>query len=126
LIIFQRDAAKLLADVLDALAVVQDSSRQQKQQLESLVWLLHAVPGAAKTSAFDQLRTPLVPQGIANQLVAAGMRISYEQLLTAAHSRVPGVEVWVQAQQQLGVQSNIPAVAVAICCNEDLVSIINI
>uniref|UniRef100_A0A383WDR5 Uncharacterized protein n=1 Tax=Tetradesmus obliquus TaxID=3088 RepID=A0A383WDR5_TETOB len=29
---------------------------------------------------------------------------------------VPGVEVWVQAQQQLGVQTDIPAAAVTICC----------
>jgi hypothetical protein len=63
-----------------------------------------------------------VPQGLAKQLVAAGMRISYAQLLAAAHSRVAGVEVWVQAQQQLGVQSDIPAVAMGICCNEDWVS----
>jgi hypothetical protein len=124
LIVCKRDAAKLLADVFEALASVHHSSRQQKQQLDSLVWLLHAVPTAATPSAFNQLlRTPLVPLGLAKQLVAAGMRISYAQLLTAARSRVPGVEAWVQAQQQLAMQSDIPAAAVAICCNEDWVSI---
>uniref|UniRef100_A0A383VCX7 Uncharacterized protein n=1 Tax=Tetradesmus obliquus TaxID=3088 RepID=A0A383VCX7_TETOB len=30
-----------------------------------------------------------------------------------------GVEVWVQAQQQLGIRTDIPAVAVSICCGGD-------
>jgi hypothetical protein len=32
------------------------------------------------------------------------------------------VEVWVQAQQQLGIQTDIPAAAVAICCGSNWVS----
>jgi hypothetical protein len=50
------------------------------------------------------------------------VRITYAQLLAAAHSMVAGVEVWVQAQQCLGVHTNIPALAAAICCGEDWVS----
>jgi hypothetical protein len=42
------------------------------------------------------------------------VRVSYAQLLAAANSMVAGVEVWVQAQQQLGIQTDIPAAAVAI------------
>jgi hypothetical protein len=44
------------------------------------------------------------------------MRVSYAQLLDAANSMVAGVEVWVQAQQQGQVESDIPEVAAAICC----------
>jgi hypothetical protein len=58
------------------------------------------------------------------QLVAAGVRIRYAQLLTAANSMVPGVEVWVQAQQLLGVRTDIPDVAVAVCCASEMSSCI--
>jgi hypothetical protein len=49
--------------------------------------------------------------------------IPYAQLLSAASSMVAGVEVWVEAQQQLGLASDIPAAAVAICCGQDWVSV---
>jgi hypothetical protein len=42
-----------------------------------------------------------VPLNWALQLVAAGVRFSYAQLLAAANSMLAGVEVWVQAQQKL-------------------------
>jgi hypothetical protein len=35
---------------------------------------------------------------------------------------VAGVEVWVEEQQQLGIQTDIPAAAVAICCGKEWVS----
>jgi hypothetical protein len=54
--------------------------------------------------------------------VKAGVRITYAQLLAASRSMVAGVEVWVQAQQQLGVQTDIPEWAVAVCC-VDVVSL---
>jgi hypothetical protein len=41
----------------------------------------------------------------------------YAQLLEAARKLVAGVEVWVQAQQQLGVPTDIPAAAEAMCCS---------
>jgi hypothetical protein len=78
---------------------------------------------AAKQLSNEQLLAmPNVPLDVAKQLVSAGMRVSYAQLLAAAHSMVAGVEVWVQAQQQLGIQTDLPAAAVAICCGEDWVS----
>jgi hypothetical protein len=63
---------------------------------------------------------PAVQLDMAKVLVAghgkyAGMRISYAQLVAAASSMTAGVEVWVQAQQQLGVDSDIPSVAEDIC-----------
>jgi hypothetical protein len=66
---------------------------------------------------------PSVDLSWAVQLVEAGVRISHSQLLHAASSMLAGVEVWVQAQQQLGVQTDIPAVAVAICCGDEWVSV---
>jgi hypothetical protein len=58
---------------------------------------------------------PAVPLDMARMLVAAGERISYAQLIAAANSVVAGVEVWVQAQQQLGVDSDTPSVVEEIC-----------
>jgi hypothetical protein len=52
---------------------------------------------------------------MATRLVAAGVRISYAQLLAAANSMVAGLEVWVHAQEQLGIQTDIPAAAEAVC-----------
>jgi hypothetical protein len=87
----------------------------QEQHRQAVVWLLLAVPAAA-TTADLLVRIPTVPVGEALQLVKAGVRITYAQLLAAACSMVAGVEVWVQEQQQLGIQTDIPAPAVAVCC----------
>jgi hypothetical protein len=35
---------------------------------------------------------------------------------------VARLDVWVQAQEQLGITSDLPAAAVAICCGRDWVS----
>jgi hypothetical protein len=89
---------------------------------------VHVVPSvtASALAAADVLQwlvhLPHVRLQHAQQLVAAGVRMPYAQLLSAASHMVAGVEVWVQAQQQLGVASNIPAAAVAICCGQDWVS----
>jgi hypothetical protein len=111
----RRDAVTLLEPAFDPLATAHGV--QQKQQLAAAVWLLHAVPAAATVSVSNRLvYTPLLPLELAKQLVEAGVCVSYAQLLAAAHSMVAGVEVWVDAQQQLGVQSDIPETAVLVCC----------
>jgi hypothetical protein len=83
------------------------------------LWQLLA---AKQISSAQVLTLPAVPLIEAKQLVSAGLRLSYAQLLAAANNMVAGVEVWVQAQQQLGIQTDIPAAAVAICCGGDWVS----
>ncbi|KAF6250939.1 hypothetical protein COO60DRAFT_1645769 [Scenedesmus sp. NREL 46B-D3] len=55
-----------------------------------------------------------MPMDCAQRMVSAGMRISYAGLLKAAGDMVAGVEVWVQAQQQLGIESEMPALAARI------------
>jgi hypothetical protein len=84
--------------------------------------LLCKAPDAAADVTDRLLNLPAVPLDMAKRLISAGLRITYVQLLAAANSMVAGVEVWVQAQQQLGVQTDIPAAAVAICCDGDWVS----
>jgi hypothetical protein len=90
----------------------------QQQHLQDLVRLTHLQPhvAAAEHVVNRLLHIPKVPGHIAKQLVAAGVRIPYAQLLSAANSMVEDLEVWVQAQQQLGVKTDIPKAAVAVCC----------
>jgi hypothetical protein len=81
------------------------------------------VPAAANENLAAELsHAPYVPLEYAKELVSAGVRISYAQLLAAANSMVAGVEVWVQAQQQLNIQTDIPALAAKICCGKYWVS----
>jgi hypothetical protein len=95
----------------------------QEQHKQAVVWLLLAAPAVAAAAATADLlsRGTTVPgnwsmQLWALQLVEAGVRVSYAQLLAAAHSMVAGAEVWVQAQPELGLQTDIPEWAAAICC----------
>jgi hypothetical protein len=94
--------------------------------LQAVAWLaghlLRQEPETAADVAEQLLTLPKVPLSMAKQLLSAGMRISYEQLLAAASSMVKGVEVWVQAQQLLNITSDIPNAAVAICCGGNWVS----
>jgi hypothetical protein len=99
------------------------------QRLQLVMWLLQASPSTLSSAVAGAdvlqrlLHIPHVPLQQAKQLVAAGVRIPYAQLLSAARSMVAGVEVWVQAQQQLGINTDVPAAAVAICCGDDWVSV---
>jgi hypothetical protein len=92
----------------------------QHKHYQAVAWLAALLLSRAPATAPDVMRQlldlPAVPLGCAKQMVSAGLRISYAQLLGTAYSMVAGVEVWVQAQHQLGVQTDIPAVAAAICC----------
>jgi hypothetical protein len=104
-----------------------DAARHNGQQHRQAVWwiaalLLHKAPETAADVVQRLLSTPQVPLEAAKRLVAAGMRVSYAQLLAADNSMVAGVEVWVQAQQQLGAKHDISEAAVPICCGEDWVS----
>lgn len=116
------------------LAAAADREVQHDEEPQSLLqqfsraaaWLemyAEAVAAAAglAVSLDVLLTTPNVPLHLAACLVQAGMRITYEQLVAAASSRVAGAEVWVQAQQRQNITTDIPAAALAICCSADLV-----
>jgi hypothetical protein len=92
-------------------------SAAEAAALAALAWLLRAAPVETASDAAMEcvLRMPAVPEQAAVQLVKAGMWVSFAQLLSPADSMVKGVEVWVLAQQQLGVQTDIPEDAVGIC-----------
>jgi hypothetical protein len=113
--------------LLDTLLLLEKNtqlSEQHKQAATWLVKLLHRVANKA-TIAGVAGRLTLVPSigiDVALQLVAAGMHITFAQLLAAADSMVAGVEVWVQAQKELKVKSDIPQAAYTVCCSSKWVS----
>jgi hypothetical protein len=92
-------------------------NHEDTQRWQAAVWVLQAAPAAAVDGAEQLARSPLVPVDVVEEFVSGGTCVTYAQLLAASHDLVAGVEVWVQVQQQLGVQTDIPAVAEAICCS---------
>jgi hypothetical protein len=98
--------------------------RADSRQPQAVVWLLRKVPASSAAAArLTGVLTPLpaerlvrlpgIPLSWARQLVRAGVRISIAQLLRAAHSNVPGIEVWVQAQHLQGVGVDVKALMAA-------------
>jgi hypothetical protein len=119
----------LVRDSLGLLDIALDAGRQyeqEQQHKQAAAWLaallLRRAPAFAVDVSERLLHLPSVLLATAEQLVAAGLRVTYAQLLAAAHGMVAGVEVWVQAQQRLDVHTDIPAVAVCMCCGENWVS----
>jgi hypothetical protein len=94
------------------------AEQELQQRLQAFKWLLHQTPKAAAAAgvADRALQIPALPLQCAKQLLAAGMTITYAQLLHAADSMVAGLEVWVQAQHRLGLRTDIPTAAIEICC----------
>jgi hypothetical protein len=123
--VLARENLGLLDYAIDT-ARCSEQQQQVHQNTQAAAWLagvlLRKVP-AITAQVNERLPIlPLVPLTTAKQLVAAGVRITYAQLLGAARTMVAGVEVWVHAQQQLGITTDIPALAVLICCGDDGVS----
>jgi hypothetical protein len=118
----------LVRDSLGLLDFALDTARQSRwqQPKQAVAWLaailLRKAPALAVDVTERLLRIPSMILPTAEQLVAAGVRVTYAQLLAAAESMVAGVEVWVEAQQRLDVHTDIPALATAICCGKDWVS----
>jgi hypothetical protein len=128
------DAAFLLVDTVKAAAAtaaLYDESKYKNwhtyKHKKALAWLLQEDPTAVKTAAPVTVQllllVPCVPLHVAEQLVAAGMCVSFEQVCAAARSRVAGVEVWIQAHLHMAVTSDIPRSAIEMCaCTADWVS----
>lgn len=70
----------------------------------------------------DLIYVPNIPAVVAATLVEAGQRVSYQQLLSAVHATVPGVEVWVKVYRHLKILSpaELHPAAEALCCDEEL------
>lgn len=77
-----------------------------------------AAPGLLED--FTQLfSVPALPYGARQHFVQhLGLHISYKELITAANMRVERVEDWVHCQQTLNIKTDIPDVALAVCCGD--------
>jgi hypothetical protein len=129
----QRDALILLQREIDAAGGLQQA---EQQQLQAVAWLLQQVPASSPAAAAEGLvaflaalpaegliRLPAVSKDWLNRLLEAGVHNTFAQLLKAARRNVLGAKVWVQAQQQLGIDTDIPAAAIALCCDRSWASI---
>jgi hypothetical protein len=119
-----RDAPLLLLDTAKAAAKFnkfRDPATQlaSQQNMEAVAWLLPFVPAAATsaTTAAQMLSVPNVPLQLAEQLVAAGMRLSFPQITAAARRMIAGVEVWMQAQLDDCRLTDIPRAAIELCAS---------
>jgi hypothetical protein len=119
------DAALLLVHAVDAAASEEQHAadaplckKKKNKHAQAAAWLLRAAPQAATTATAAQqlVRLPRVPLHVAKQFVQAGLSISYAQMQAAANSMVAGVEMWMEAQHQLGITADVPTTVVALCC----------
>jgi hypothetical protein len=95
-----------------------------QRHAQAAIWGLHFTPTAATAAGVAEqlVRLPLLPLLVpwAVRLQDAGVRISYEQVLTAANNMVPGAGLWLHLQHaryQLLDDSSTPAAAAQICCD---------
>jgi hypothetical protein len=91
--------------------------QQVEQHTQAVAWLLQAAPAVATAAGTAEhlLGIPALPFSFALQLVTAGVRVSYSQLLAAASNMVAWVEVWALAQWEHGVHSDLPEKAMYVC-----------
>lgn len=102
--------------VLQASSAVEPDAATQ--HVGPMRWLLSELsfPGQLLVDESAALiRIPKVPFEIVELLVSAGARITYQQLTAAARSQTVGVHIWVTAQQQLGIQQEMPHTVEAVC-----------
>lgn len=105
--------AAAAAAVAEAEAATAAADAVEAETTREIKGLLAALPVEAL------LQLPALPLAWAKRLLAAGVRITWAQLLEAARSNVLGVEVWVLALDGLGIQTGIPPAAFAMVRGED-------
>lgn len=82
------------------------SKQQQHNKVKVLEWILSCINAANSqaVSALDAsplVATPHVPLAAATALVRSGLIITHQQLMSAAHECVAGVEKWLRAYNNL-------------------------
>lgn len=107
---------------------INNTNIELQQYVRALEWLLQVAgserllsrypsnPHAAETVSILLQSKPAVHLDISKALVAAGLRITYQQLFEAAHSNPEGLAVWFKAHQRLRIQTGFPPHVTNICC----------
>lgn len=108
------EPARVLKQFRLVVAFLQRPARWEKWELAVV-----AIPGLL-TDLSRIVVVPHVSEYAAEHFVRQlNMHIRYKQLLLAAYSGVAGVEKWVQVQHELGIETDIPEIAV-VACLEDI------
>lgn len=120
----EHDSVKLLKQLRTVVNALQRGIRETTDDAMDRSWgpILAATPGLLSADYTQICSVPDIRYDIAKHFVQhLDVRITYQQLVTAAHNKVNGAEVWVQVQHELGIQTDIPDIAVKICilCQED-------
>lgn len=94
--------------------------QKQHRSQQGVSWLLQAAAGSLFEPPTQHSRQTIsvltglshVPLPLAKELVQAGMRVSYEQVVAAAKQLTAEAEVWLRVQQQQGVETDVPVYAI--------------
>jgi hypothetical protein len=83
-------------------AAVLENGADRKQHIAAITWLCalqhsRSADNLQGSTASSLLSTPLVPEKAAAALAAAGLRLSYQQVMEACARPVAGAWVWVKA-----------------------------
>lgn len=113
----RQQTAEVVGESTDRLSQFRKLVTSLKQ---SYLWYPWGPALAATPGILDDVSriftVPYPPNDIVKYLVQhTNTHIKYQQLRDAAYTRVAGVEIWVQAQHRLGIQTDIPAMAVSAC-----------
>jgi hypothetical protein len=91
---------------------------------QQMAWLMKRVPHLLQDSSIMSAITQVhqVPRIVAVALLRSGAQVTWQQLLDAANSLVPGLQVWADASRMLEVplHESVPSAAAAICCGDEL------
>lgn len=91
-------------------------------------WLLKTAlisPEMLAQDSVQYLSIPNVPLNICEQLVKAGVRVNYEDLVSAARNCVERLHHWVQACDNVGSSATLEPSVRAVCCHTFTVSSIS-
>lgn len=122
------DLNRALADKQLAPRCISASRHRQLRQLWSLVSTLQAsygsIWGPAVATAPGLLQditqiftVPRLPRDVMVHFVKnMDLRVSYQQLMAAAHKQVKGVDGWVLVQRSLETPIELPEIVVSVCC----------
>jgi hypothetical protein len=92
---------------------------------QQVAWLFKQVPDLLQDSCIMSAITQQVhqvPRTVASALLRNGAQVTWQQLLDAANSLVPGLQVWADVSRmlELPLHESVPSAAAAICCGDEL------
>jgi hypothetical protein len=92
---------------------------------QQAAWLIKRVPDLLQNSCIMSAITQQVhqvPRIVAAALLRNGAQVTWQQLLDAANSLVPGLQVWADVSRmlELPLHKSVPSAAAAIFCGDEL------